>query len=416
VALQLVAQGLAAPVALAEPADGSKRLFIADQTGLIRIVGADGALLAAPFLDLRSRMVGLSPAYDERGLLGLAFHPDYAKNGRFFVYYSAPLRSGGADGFNHTSHLSEFRVSAANPNLADPASERIILQVDQPQSNHNGGAVAFGPADGYLYLALGDGGGSNDTGAGHVADWYAANPGGNGQDITQNLLGSILRLDVDRGDPYGIPADNPFVGKEGLDEIYAYGFRNPYRFSFDLTGDRHVLWVGDVGQALWEEIDFVVKGGNYGWNVREGRHCFDASNPSVSPANCPQAEPGGAPLLDPVLELLNARVAGGVTAAIIGGYVYHGRALPDLESKYVFGSWSKGFLPPGRGQLLIAETRTEPPWTAQALQIGARADGELGAFLLSLGQDAAGELYALTSDLPGPAGSTGKVYRIVGNN
>ena len=187
--LRQVAAGLTSPVALIEPPDGSRRLFIVDQIGLIRVLLPDGQLLAEPFLDVRDRLVTLMPNFDERGLLGLAFHPSYAENGRFFVFYSAPLRDGAPAGWNCTSHVSEFLVSS-DPNRADPASERILLQVDKPQFNHNAGTVVFGP-DGNLYISLGDGGGANDVGLGHVEDWYADNAGGNGQDITDNLLGSI---------------------------------------------------------------------------------------------------------------------------------------------------------------------------------------------------------------------------------
>ncbi|NLS79281.1 MAG: PQQ-dependent sugar dehydrogenase [Chloroflexi bacterium] len=413
VGLELVAQGLTSPVALVQPPDGSGRLFIADQAGLIRIV-AGGSLLAEPFLDLRAKMVEVRANYDERGLLGLAFHPDYATNGLFYVYYSAPLREGGPAGFNHASHVSEFKVLAGNANLADPASERVLLRVDQPQSNHNGGGLAFGPADGYLYISLGDGGNRDDEGLGHVADWYAFNEGGNGQDITDNLLGSMLRIDVNQGQPYAIPADNPFVGEtEGLDEIYAYGFRNPYRFSFDMGGN-HALLVGDVGQELWEEVDVVISGGNYGWNVREGTHCFDAAQPTVPPADCPATTPSGAPLLDPVIELLNGKNPGGVGLAVVGGYVYRGTALPALQAKYVFGMWNKvGFAPPGRGRLLLAEPRAAGLWRVHELRVASNPEGHLGAFLLGMGQDLSGEVYALTTDNLGPAGETGKVFKIV---
>ena len=202
---------------LVPPGDGSG-LFVVDQGRPDPRAGARRRRCSRPFLDLRSRMVALMPGFDERGLLGLAFHPQYASNGRFFVYYTAPLRAGAPAGFNATSHISEFRVSAGQPNRADPASERILLQVDKPQFNHNGGALQFGPDDGNLYISVGDGGGANDVGLGHVADWYADNGGGNGQDVTQNLLGNVLRIDVDGGVPYGIPSDNPFAASPGLDE------------------------------------------------------------------------------------------------------------------------------------------------------------------------------------------------------
>src|SRR5690606_24861981 len=195
--LELVAEGLASPVHLLEAPDGSGRLFVVDQPGQIRIIDASGALLPSPFLDISGRMVPLNTGGDERGLLGMAFHPDYAENGRFFVYYSAPLRTGAPSNFNHTSHVSEFQVGA-DANVADPTSERILLQIDQPQANHNAGMLAFGPHDGMLYISLGDGGGRDDDNpVGHVSDWYDANEGGNAQNVEANLLGKILRIDVD---------------------------------------------------------------------------------------------------------------------------------------------------------------------------------------------------------------------------
>jgi glucose/arabinose dehydrogenase len=254
VRLEQVAEGLTSPVTLVAPPDGSGRLFVVDQIGLVRVVSAAGELLAEPFLDLRDRIVTLMPDFDERGLLGLAFHPDYAANGRLFVYYSAPLREGGPAGWDHTSHVSEFRVSA-DPNRADPGSERVVLQIDEPQFNHNAGTVLFGP-DGYLYISVGDGGGANDVDLGHTPVI------GNGQDLT-NLLGKILRIDVDGAEPYAIPDDNPFVGTIGRDEIFAYGLRNPYRMSFDRGGDRDLL-IADAGQNLWEEVNLGASGANYG--------------------------------------------------------------------------------------------------------------------------------------------------------
>jgi hypothetical protein len=249
IAIELVADGFTSPLAYVSPNDGTGRMFVVDQIGLIRIVDADGNVLDENFLDIRDRMVSLQTGFDERGLLGLAFHPNFSSNGRFFVHYSAPLRPGGPEGWNHTAVISEFMVTGMNGNMADAASERIILQVDQPQANHNGGYIMFG-SDGYLYIPFGDGGGSNDTGTGHPAI-------GNGQDIT-TLLGSILRIDVDQGDPYGIPSDNPFVGQEGRDEIFAYGFRNPYRSSFDAMGSNE-LFAADVGQAFMGRSQYCHK-------------------------------------------------------------------------------------------------------------------------------------------------------------
>jgi glucose/arabinose dehydrogenase len=416
VGLRLVAEGLTSPVTMADPGDGSGRLFLVDQIGVIRVLMPDGTLAPAPFLDLRSRMVALMPGFDERGLLGLAFHPGYETNGRFFVYYSAPLRAGAPAGFNHTSHVSEFRVSAADPNRADPASERILLQVDKPQFNHNAGTLLFGPNDGYLYISIGDGGGANDIGLGHVEDWYDDNAGGNGQDVEQNLLGNILRIDVDAGAPYGIPADNPFVGGPGLDEIWAYGFRNPYRFSFD-RGGSHDLIIADVGQLLWEEVSVGVKGGNFGWNVKEGTHCFSTATPSQSPAECPElVESGvraGDPLVDPVIEYANARQTGGLGLAVVGGYVYRGSALPQFHGRYVFGDWSESFGGPPTGKLFVAKQRKQGLWQMEQLRIATSPNGELGHRVLGFGQDSDGELYVLTTDNVGPAGTTGKVFMLV---
>ncbi len=281
ISLDEVATGLTSPVMLTHAGDGSGRLFVVDQAGQIRII-ENGTLLPTPFLDLTSKIPTLNAAFDERGLLGLAFHPDYETNGRFFVRYSAP-RTGDpdepcADPGNfvpgcYKEILAEYAVSG-DPNVADPSSEIILFSIDEPQFNHNAGHVAFGP-DGYLYFSLGDGGGAHD---GLADSPPSRGPEGNGQN-RETALGSLLRIDVDGASPYAIPPDNPFVSGPGLDEIFAYGFRNPYRFSFD--DDKNDLFVADVGQALFEEIDIVAKGGNYGWVIREGFHCFDPFNPSV---------------------------------------------------------------------------------------------------------------------------------------
>jgi glucose/arabinose dehydrogenase len=422
VGVRLVADGLSAPVTLVPVADGSGRRFIVDQTGTIRVLTANGALLPTPFLDLRSRMVPLMPAFDERGLLGLAFHPNYAANGRLFVYYSAPLRAGAPAGYDHTARISEFRVSAANPNRADPASERVLLEIDKPQFNNNGGTLAFGPRDGYLYISIGDGGGADDVGLGHVEDWYTANAGGNGQDIQHNLLGDILRIDVDRGAPYAIPADNPFVGapgcSDGCDEIWAYGFRNPYRLSFDMGGSRD-LFVGDAGQELWEEVSIATRGGNFGWNVKEGTHCFSTDNPGESPAECPNVvgtphPRAGDPLVDPVIEYPNAGnpVGGGLGQVVVGGHVYRGAELRQFSGDYIFGDWSRQESVPD-GSLFAAKPRRTGLWAMRQLQVTTMPARRLGHFVLGFGQDLAGEVYVLTSDQAGPTGTTGRVYRLV---
>jgi glucose/arabinose dehydrogenase len=400
ISLQLVADGLSSPVFLTEAPDGSGRRFVVEQTGTIRILLADGSLLPAPFLDIRDRMIVAPQGLGERGLLGLAFHPDFSVNGRFFIYYSAPLRVGANVDFNHTSHISEFTVPLPTPNLADPFSERVLLRVDQPQANHNAGTVIFGP-DGFLYISLGDGGGANDVGTGHAEDWYAVNPGGNGQNVTDNLLGSILRIDVDTGNPYGIPPDNPFVGFAGLNEIFAYGFRNPYRMSFDMGGTRQ-LFAADVGQARKEEVDIVISGGNYGWNVKEGTECFNAANPATPLASCPGIDPVvGTPLIDPVIEFLNSNQAGGLGVAIIGGHVYRGATLPALTGRYVFGSLSG---PAGTlGRIFVATPAAEGLWPFVEPSLTSHPGG-LGEVLIGFGQDLAGEIYALTP---------GRVFKIV---
>ncbi|MDX1688734.1 MAG: PQQ-dependent sugar dehydrogenase [Candidatus Promineifilaceae bacterium] len=417
-AVSLVAEGFAHPVALAEPPDGSGRLFIVDQTGQIWIVTADGTLLPDPFLDIEERLVNLNAGYDERGLLGLAFHPDYASNGRFFVFYSAPLREEGPNGWSHTNVIAEYDVSGADANRADSGSEEIVMEIDWPQGNHDGGTLAFGPDDGYLYISLGDGGGGGDDDTGHVEDWYAENGGGNGQDIEANLLGSILRIDVGPEGAtaaYTVPSDNPFVGQTPFPEQWAYGFRNPYRFSFDMGGN-HNLFAGDAGQNLWEEVDLVTAGGNYGWNVKEGAHCFDAENPTTPPDECPDAIPenadhpdAGAPLLDPIIEFANSAQPGGLGNTVIGGHVYRGDLLPAWDGSYLFGVFSNS---QGVGDVFLATPDGQGGWPYERLTMANLPDGRLQDFLLSFGQDLEGEVYLLTTAEVGPTGTTGRVWRI----
>ncbi|AHG93272.1 hypothetical protein J421_5737 (plasmid) [Gemmatirosa kalamazoonensis] len=409
IGLTLVASGLVHPVALVQAADESGRRFIVDQAGVIRVLLRDGTLLAQPFLDVRSKMTPLMPQYDERGLLGLAFHPDFRTNGKFYVYYTVPPRLAGYD---HTNVVAEFHA-ASRANVADAASERVLLRVDHPQFNHTAGQLAFGP-DHFLYISIGDGGGANDVGFGHVPDWYTFNEGRNGQDVTHNLLGNILRIDVNGGTPYAIPSDNPFVGKPGLDEIWAYGFRNPYRFSFD-RGGTHQLYVGDAGQNMWEEADVVTRGGNYGWNVKEGTHCFDAAHPLTIPPSCPSVDAEtGDPLIDPIVELPNEEnpVAQPGIVVIIGGFVYRGTTLPQLAGQYVFGAFSKDEDAP-EGAIYRALSRPGGLSAVQELPIAGHPDGELGHYVLGFGEDLHGELYVLTTDNAGPSGTTGKVFQLV---
>ena len=397
--IELVADGFVSPVAFVSANDGTNRMFLVDQTGLVKVVDMEGKVQENNFLDLQDKVVKLSQNYDERGLLGLAFHPNFRENGRFFVYYSAPLRNGAPVNWNHTGVLSEFTVDKSNPNMAEANSEKIILQIDQPQSNHNGGLIAFG-GDGYLYITLGDGGAANDVGAGHSKI-------GNGQDLS-TMLGKILRIDIDKDAPYSIPEDNPFVGKDGLDEIYAFGLRNPYHISFDAGGNDE-LFVADVGQDLWEEVNIVTKGGNYGWNIKEGNHCFDSANPEQSPAACATTDAGGGPLLDPIIEYNHFDNRGGVAA--VGGYVYRGKLIKGMTGNYVFADWSRSFSK-GDGSLFAAEL-VEGKWLMRELKFSNRQNDRLGLFIKGVGQDADKELYLLTTETLGPTGDSGKIFKIL---
>jgi glucose/arabinose dehydrogenase len=416
VGLELVADGLVSPLVVRRFPDDTDRLLIADQTGEIWIGYDDGTFEPAAFLDLSLQITPLDPAYDERGVLGAAFHPDFATNGRIYVYYSVPLRLGAPAGYSHTNRISEFTVLDADPNLIDPLSERILLEIDQPQVNHNAGQIAFGP-DGYLYIPIGDGGNADDVGLGHVDDWYDVNDGGNGQDLTQNLNGSILRIDVDdtSDGEYGIPASNPFAdGEDGLPEVWAYGFRNPYRIAFDTGGDGQ-LFGSDAGQNRWEEFNIIEAGANHGWNVREGRHCFSTANPDVELDDCPMIDPLGNALVDPIIEYANANQAGGGVGFVsIGGEVYRGSAIGGLEGHYVYGDATRS-LEELDGTLFAAT----PPlasgeeWTPRGLAVAGRPGGRLGEMIKSFGVDDDGEIFVLTSEMLGPSGTTGKVYRIV---
>lgn len=404
VALQLVMDGLVGPVDVVTAPDESGRLFVVDQVGLIRIIDATGALLDTPFLDMRNRLVTLNAAFDERGLLGLAFHPNYAQNGRFFVYYSAPKNANVNQAFDSETRLCEFAVSD-DANVADPTSEVLLLSIGQPQGNHKAGKLEFGP-DGYLYIATGDGGGGNDVGLGH------SDVIGNAQDLT-NLLGKILRIDVDNGNPYAIPDDNPFANDgTSRGEIWAYGFRNPFRFAFDRGGALR-LFAGDVGQGLREEVDIVVKGGNYGWNIREGDICFDKNNNGTPLADCSDRALNGAGLIGPIIAYAHpdsgAELAG---LSVIGGFVYRGSAIRSLQGQYVFGDWSQGFLA-GDGRIYAAAEADNGAWTPTELQFTNRSNGRIGEFVTGFGLDTTGELLILTREELGMTGTTGKIYRLV---
>ena len=335
---------------LAQPDDGQDHIFVTEQTGRIRVFPNDPQTTKTEvFLDIRDRV---SESDNEEGLLGLAFDPKYATNGYFYVYYSAssPRRS----------VVARFSGSQSDPSIADPESETVILEIPQPYGNHNGGQLAFGP-DGYLYIGLGDGGSGGD-------------PRGNGQNIG-TLLGAILRIDVagiSDEKSYAIPPDNPYVGVDGArEEIWAYGLRNPWRFSFDVETDdaeTGFLWVGDVGQNRWEEIDVVEKGLNYGWNTMEGRHCF-------SPAT--DCNTNGLEL--PVAEYDRAE-----GCSITGGYVYRGGEIPWLVGTYVYADFCSGKI---WGLRYDGGSVTE-----QALLL----DSELS--ITSFGHDLEGTLYVLSRD------------------
>jgi glucose/arabinose dehydrogenase len=333
---QTVVSGLQRPLDLQSARDGSGRLFVVEQAGLIRII-QDGQLLPEPFLDIHERVGSRG---NEQGLLGLAFHPQYTQNGYFYVNYTD---------LQGDTVIARYTVQSGSPNQADPGSEFVLLQVDQPFSNHNGGQVSFDPA-GYLVLGLGDGGSAND-------------PQGNGQS-TNTLLGKLLRIDVDNGERYAIPADNPFAAGGGLPEIWMVGLRNPWRFSFDrVTGD---LYIGDVGQDAWEEIDFWPAGSpggaNFGWNLREGAHPFAGSVPD------------GLQLIEPVAEYQHP-----VGCSVTGGYVYRGQDLPEFQGVYLYSDYCSGKV---WGLLRLADGS----WQNQVLF-------ETGLNISSLGIDEAGEIY-----------------------
>ena len=469
VSLKLVAQNFTtAPMMVTTaPGDETGRLFVVDQIGVVKIVDANGTVATEPFLDLRDKMANLTPRYDERGLLSIAFHPDYQTNGKVYAFYSAPLRPEAPEGWSCTNHISEFQVDPANPNAVNTSSEKVLMYIDKSYENHNGGQLAFGPADGYLYISVGDGGKANDVGNGHT-------PGiGNAQDLTK-IYGKILRIDVDStatgvtivqqnqtenqtggasanrtenppeptwttfaGSLYGIPPDNPFAENqpEILDsyayktvpqEIYAYGFRNPAYMAFDAS-DGNALYVAMAGQNLFESVLIVLNGGNYGWNIREGTHCFDPNAPTAPGESCNSTGLLGEPLIGPIFE-------GGhdLGIVIVGGDVYRGNTVVGLQGRYIFGYWSdsrtvgngtllaatppagwaEGALPPTAAGLTPEDNAM---WQTQIVSVAARNNETLGMFLRGFGEDANLDMYVLTSDVGGPdtSTSTGKIWKIV---
>ena len=404
VKLEPVARGINTPLAMVQP-PGDPRMFIVEQNGRIKILEG-GQLKAAPFLDVRSKIKALFHDFDERGLLGLAFHPKFKENGKFYVAYSAHLDYQGDLGqmlwYDHSNVVEEYTVSSTDRNLADPSSARRILSTAWPQFNHNGHWIGFGP-DGMLYVSMGDGGYANDWGIGHNVTI------GNGQDMTTNL-GKILRIDVDKrtgNKPYGIPPDNPFVSTRNANpEIWALGLRNPWRCSFDMGSRAAELYCGDVQQNSFEEVSLIGRGQNMGWRRMEGNACFDYQKPDDHPATCDKAG-----LTPPILVYNNctAKPQGCLGISVTGGYVYRG-ANAAWRGKYFFGDWSKGFAEMD-GQLFVGTKGGDGKWTMEQVQV-TNMTGKI-PYVLAFAQDAAGEVYVLTSITTGPNGSLDTIYKIV---
>ncbi len=415
IGLKLMAEGLNAPIGLVSIPDGSGRLLVADQAGVIHLLDREGKKSDQPFLDLRSKIVPLGKGMEERGLLGLALHPQFKSNQKFYVVYSAPRRTSAPEKWDHTERFSEFKTAGADLSAADPASERVILEIDEPDWNHNSGRIAFGP-DGYLYWTVGDGGAYHDVG--DIARGRGHPPEGNGQKL-DTLLGKVLRLDVDHGTPYGIPKDNPYAdGKRGSPEIFAYGLRNPWGMSFD-RGGKHDLIVVDVGQDRWEEINVIVNGGNYGWRLREGFDGFDPKSPLKAPTNAVTVGADGKPFVDPVFVYKTLRGRGtdpesyGVT--VTGGYVYRGKAFPLLAGKYIFADWSRS-MAIADGTLLVATIPAPGPgvrWAVQPLALKEFPNGRIKSFIWALGEDDDGELYVLANGINSVTQTRGKVFKLV---
>jgi hypothetical protein len=402
--LRQVADGFVCPISLVSLPGTPGRVLIVDQAGTahLHVRGQEPKV----FLDVRPRLAKFNQGFDEKGLLDVVLHPRFAENRKLYAFYGAPLRASAPAGFSHTSRLSEFKVADKDSDTVDLATERVLLEIDKPQWNHNGGRMAFGP-DGFLYLGTGDGGNGNDSGPGHGER-------GNGQN-TDTLLGKILRIDVDHGDPYGIPQDNPFVKGGGRPEIFAYGIRNPWGISFDRGGQRE-CFVADVGQDAFEELNIIVKGGNYGWNRREGLSCFDPKNPTKPPEDCPKVGERGEPLLDPILTYRNSKrfTKDGEGLSIIGGYVYRGAALPELQGRYIFADWSRVWHKP-EGQLFVASRPADGkgPWTKTPLDLASHPGGLLPGYVVNFGENAEGELYVMTTENNELRGQTGRVLKLV---
>lgn len=434
VSLELLADGFVYPTDMVEAPDGSKRLFVTDQPGTIYTVDKETGETSVA-VDLSDEVLDVYGSFSERGLLGIACHPDFEDNGRVFVRYSAPQTEEDPSAASHAEVLTELTADGAE---IDPDSERELLRVPQPRNIHQGGSVLFGP-DGYLYLTFGDGGATFD----HLeSSWFDANPGmgAHSQTTQDNLLGSVLRIDVDEtGEqtPYAIPDDNPLVDREGhRGEYYAWGFRNPWGAAFD--GED--LYVADVGQALFECVNLVERGGNYGWNIREGTHCFDPDETFSPPEDCPDATPddvrGGEALLDPIIEYPQYHPTGQphtgsfdwdtqYGSAVIGGVVHRG-SVSAIDGAYVFGDWSADPHGDPLGQLFVARPRDEVDavhswyvdldlWAIERLELmdnDVADEGQLQRYVAAIGTDLDGETYALVTATNEVAGETGEIRRI----
>ena len=397
VKLEPVVSGVNAPLSMKQP-KGDSRMFVIEQWGRVMII-ENGQMNGTPFLDIRSLIVDRHPDFDERGLLGLAFHPDFANNGKFYVAYSGTLDFQGDLGqmlwYSHSNIVSEFTVSKDDPNVADRKSERILSSTPWPQFNHNGHWIGFGP-DGMLYVSMGDGGYANDWGIGHNVTE------GNGQDLS-TPLGKILRINPETG----AAADgNPFMDDEDADpRIWAYGLRNPWRCSFDMGGD-NALYCADVQQNSYEEVNIITKGGNYGWRRMEADKCFNYVEPDNHPETCDKEG-----LIMPVMTYNNcsAKPDGCEGISVTGGYIYRG-AHSAWDGAYIYGDWSRQF-GVRDGMIMVGTPNGDGTWKREVAEV-VGWEGNL-PYMLAFAQDNDGNVYALTSVTTGPVGSQDTIYKIV---
>ncbi|XP_004685301.1 PREDICTED: HHIP-like protein 2 [Condylura cristata] len=386
-----VANGLRNPVSMVHAGDGTHRFFVAEQVGMVWVYLPDGSRLEQPFLDLKNIVLTTPWVGDERGFLGLAFHPKFRHNRKFYIYYSCLGKKK-----VEKIRISEMKVSQADPNKADPKSERIILEIDEPASNHNGGQLLFG-LDGYMYIFTGDGGQAGDP----------FGMFGNAQNKS-SLLGKVLRIDVNSGSEgrrYRVPPDNPFASEPGAHPaVYAYGIRNMWRCAVD-RGDpvthhgRGRIFCGDVGQNRFEEIDIIVKGGNYGWRAKEGFGCYDRKL-------CHNTS------LDDTLPIY--AYGHEVGKSVTGGYVYRGCESPNLNGLYIFGDFMSGRL------MALQEDRKTKKWMKQDICVGNTRScafpgliSTYSKFVISFAEDEAGELYFLATSYPSAYAPQGSIYKLV---